>query len=175
MIAFVDIETGGFSKEKNAICSIGIVIVDDNLNIIDKYYAVIKPYLRECGTELCSYKDDAMAVNGLTMEEIEGYFSSKIDDVMEFIPYFINNCTHIAGHNLRLFDLPWLNYLMKRFTGADLNHLSVIDTKELSRSKGHFSNDLASLCAYYNISIKNHHNSLADAIASYELYKKLKL
>lgn len=34
MKAIIDIETGGFSITKNGVCEIGMLVIDDNLNVV---------------------------------------------------------------------------------------------------------------------------------------------
>jgi len=75
MKAVIDIETGGFSKEKNGICEIGIIAVDENNIETGSLNVLINPYTRplefqEEPNQLVSYKDDAMAVHGITLDEL---------------------------------------------------------------------------------------------------------
>lgn len=175
MIAFIDIETGGFSKEKNALCEIGLVITDNDLNIVHEWQTYIKPYTRLDTLELCSYKDDAMAVNGITMEQLQSGM-----DISSAITYLyaqlfgIYQLTHIAGHNINQFDLPVLEYLHKIYLYPNMViECDSIDTLELSRKHLSGSHSLDDICASLGIH-KEGHTALGDAKASLELYKYLK-
>ncbi len=78
MIAFIDIETGGFSIEKNGVCEIFTVVIPETPDMTNiDYHCLIKPYKRPNSDELVSYKNDAMAVNGIKVEECKTVRCSK--------------------------------------------------------------------------------------------------
>lgn len=170
MIAFIDIETGGFSKEKNALCEIAVVITDGT-NIVTEFSTCISTYNRENG-EPVSYKDDAMAVNGITMQEIE-----KGTDIQNSFTQIIAGLQYhsvhtVAGHGITSFDLPWLNYLMMRFNQFNFVGYNVIDTLIMCRNAYTGSHKLEDACIRYGIEQGNH-RALNDARASFELWKVL--
>lgn len=39
----VDVETGGFSREKNPLLEVGILMVDEHLNIVDHFHTYVRP------------------------------------------------------------------------------------------------------------------------------------
>lgn len=168
MIAFLDIETSGWSKEKNALCEIGLIITDGT-EIITEYSTCIKPYLRPDG-ELVSYKDDAMVIHGITMQEIENGLTieAALHTVKTLL--FAHGVNTVAGHGIKSFDLSWLNYLMMRFSDFDFMGYNVIDTLSIARERNNGSCKLEDLCTEYGIPSGNH-RALADAKASFELYK----
>lgn len=170
MIAFIDIEVSGWNKEKNALCEIAVVITDNN-TIIHEWSALIKPYNRENG-EPVSYKDDAMAVHGITMEELENGLPIEVA-IGGVIDLFCNfEVTTIAGHGITSFDLPWLNYLTNRFCGMQLT-AEVIDTLLMCRNYYKGSHTLSDACARFGIT-QGTHRALSDAKASFELWKCLR-
>lgn len=174
MIAFIDIETGGFSKEKNALCEIGLVITDNDLNIVQEWQTYIKPYTRLDPLELCSYKDDAMAVNGITMEQLES--GIKVRDALTtlYLQIHATGVSKLVGHNIRAFDIPWLKYLYQRFFLTEVFiDIEIDDTLELSRKHLSGSHSLDDICASLGIH-KEGHTALGDAKASLELYKHLR-
>ena len=73
-----DIESGGFNKDKNALCELGAIVVNADNEIIDKIQYYVKPYRREMSEELVSYKPDAMVVNGITEQQIAEGASSRV-------------------------------------------------------------------------------------------------
>lgn len=172
MIAFLDIETGGFNKEKHAICEIGIVIVDENLVIIDEFQSLVLPYKTESGN-MVEYDPKAMQVHRITQDKLielgESIFKVLDDIDVLFYHYDIDT---IAGHNINKFDLPWMNYLKYRFTGYDYEVDYIIDTLEISKQKLKGSHKLEDLCDRFGIQ-KGNHRALSDAKASLELYKHL--
>lgn len=175
--AIVDLETGGLSITKNGVCEIAMLIIDDSMNIVKELNLLIKPYTREEGSsELVSYKDDAMAVNKISMEEILS--GEDVKDVMFKVSNVIinYNVTSIIGHNIKAFDFPRLDYLLKRFQDISFAELFLEDTLEMSRDKLNLkSNSLESVCEFFGIINPDSHRALGDCYATLEIYKKLKL
>ena len=58
----VDVETGGFSKEKNPLLEVGALVVDEHLDIVDSFHTYVFPDLRlkvEAGAaEVNGYKPE---------------------------------------------------------------------------------------------------------------------
>lgn len=170
----MDIETGGFSKEKNALCSVGALIVDQNLTVVDELYLLVGPHSRRGENEPASYKPDAMVVNGLTEEQLrkDGVSVGVVMGMLEglFRKYEI---LAFIGHNAKMFDIPWLTEYMLRFgNGYKFNY--VIDTLEMSRKRWTLPNyDLSRICQHLGIQNDNAHNALSDCRATLELYRRL--
>lgn len=175
MIAFLDIETGGFSKTKNGVCEIAVIAVDNDLNITDTYHVFIKPYYRENSTELVSYKKDAMKVNGLLVEflEKEGtYIRHAMQDLVAFLTK--NNIITLIGHNSKAFDVPRVEYLLSRFANASVRNLNQKDTMLMAKRRLNLKScKLGDLCKHFGIINKQEHSALEDTKATIELYKKL--
>ena len=88
MIGFIDIETGGYSITKNGVCEIAMIVVDEESNkIVDSIEFFIKPYKREDSEELVYYKEDAMLVNGIMLQQLES--GLNVTDAMEMLYMFI--------------------------------------------------------------------------------------
>lgn len=177
MKGFLDTETGGYSITKNGICEIALVAVDHDLNYIDTFHCLIKPYRRADDTdELVSYKDDAMAVNGLTVEKLID-FGIDVEVAAEQLYNFIikHGIIEIIGHNSKVFDIPRIKYLLQRFMSIDLTPLiNEDDTMLIAKQKLSLpSYKLESLCAHFGIVITDQHTANGDALATLELYKKL--
>lgn len=177
MKGFLDIETGGFSITKNGICEIALVAVNHQNEIFATFHALIKPYTREDGSEeLVSYKDDAMAINGLTIEKLieEGI---DVEIVAEQLYNFIieNEIIEIIGHNSKVFDVPRIKYLLQRFMSVDLTPLiNEDDTMLIAKQKLNLSSyKLGDLCHHFGIINTDSHTAKGDATATFELYKKL--
>ena len=174
MIAIIDLETSGFSITKNAICEIGVVIADLEYNTLEAINWIIKPYLRPDSDELCSYKEDAMQIHGISMEEIEK--GHNITEVLIKLSELFrdHNVTTLAGHNLKCFDLPRLNHVFERFSNVGLNHLEIIDTLEFSRNRLKIkSHKLCDLCTYFGIVHNDSHRALGDCYGTLEVLKRL--
>lgn len=173
-----DIESGGFEKTKNALCELGAIVVNSNNEIIDKLQFYVKPYRREMSEELHSYKPDAMAVNGITEQQIaEGKLIELV--LLRFCELIVRyDVKVIIGHNSDFFDVKWISYLLGRFTPFQekFDQIRKIDTMKLAQAKVSCkapNHKLGTLCAYYGIEITNAHTAIGDCTATLELYKKL--
>ena len=174
-VAIIDIETGGFSISKNGVCEIAVMAFTPTFEVLEEYQSYIKPYQRELGSdELVSYKEDSMAVNGITMDQLEN--GNDVDCVIiEFFQFLERNkVSTIIAHN-KAFDIPRLNYLGKRFAAMDLDHLEQLCTLELSKCHAHglANHKLETMCKYFGIVNEQAHSALGDVKATFELYKKL--
>lgn len=177
MKGFLDTETGGFSITKNGICEIAIVAVDRDLNYLDTFHCLIKPYTRaDDSDELVSYKDDAMAVNGITVEKLID-FGVEVEVAVEEMYNFIikHGIVEIIGHNSKVFDVPRIKYLLERFMSIDLSLLiNEDDTMKIAKERLNLpSYKLGCLCDHFGIVNINAHSAIGDALATLELYKKL--
>lgn len=176
MKGILDIETSGFSITKNGVCEIALIAVNDKLEVVDTFHTYIKPYQRDEGDELVSYKDDSMAVNGLTVEKLiaEGV---NVVDVMFNLKYFIeqHNIQTIIGHNSNAFDLPRIEYLFNRFLiDFNVTDLRRVDTMKVLKDRIVLpSYSLGEVCKFFDIVIENQHTAVGDALATLELYRKL--
>ena len=72
-IMVFDLETGGFSKDKNPIIEFAGIVLDSELSEIDRLEFVILPYNPEL-----EYTAGALKANGFTMGEIEKRGGSKV-------------------------------------------------------------------------------------------------
>lgn len=175
MKAFLDIETGGFSITKNGVCEIALIVVDENLNPKDTFNCLIKPYPREDSEELVSYKDDAMAVNGIVVSDLETV-GLDVNNAMLILESFIkqHHIKTIIGHNIKAFDIPRVDYLLNRFGSGKMNDIEFIDTLQLAKQKLNLtSNSLENLCVHFGITNEKQHSAKSDVLATIELYKKI--
>ena len=153
----LDTETTGFSAYYDEVIEIGILRVRNNV-IVDQYSQLIHPEyeIDEFITEL----------TGITNEMVTGMpsiFDVK-DDVLNFIGTDV-----IVGHNTS-FDIRFLNF------GFDMSIPSqYMDTMQFARKlypelEHH---RLIDSCKYLNLS-NSAHRSIADCIATKELYDTIK-
>jgi len=174
---FIDIETGGFSIDKNGVCEIAIVAVDAAMNVVDEYHHLIKPYTRPCGIELVSYKDDAMAINGLTVEKLmdEGV---PVEFAMASLHDFVvtHKIQQLIGHNIAIFDMPRINYLTGRFGNAEtfvgipLECTLKMARNQMPSAVSHKQEDLLKALGIPNPAS---HTALGDCYGNISLWKHL--
>lgn len=176
MKGFLDIETGGFSVSKNGVCEIALIAVDKDNNFVDEFNVLIKPYTRADDTdELVSYKDDAMAVNGLTEQQLIEQGIDVVEAMNLFVEFCMkHNIQTIIGHCSNTFDIPRVEHLLQRFTQYSLDEYRKLDTIILAKDKIQLTSyKLIDLCTHFGIVNKNPHRASGDAFATFELYKSL--
>lgn len=173
MKGILDIETGGFSITKNGVCEIALLAVNHNNEIVGTFHRLIKPYTREAGSdELVSYKEDAMAINGHTVERLieEGV---EVDEAMLDLKNFILSygIEIIIGHNSNAFDVPRVDYLLNRFANFGISLLQKQDTMLMAKEKHRLpSYKLEALCEHFGIVNTDSHTALGDTKATLELF-----
>lgn len=153
----LDTETTGLSAYYDEIIEIGILRVRNN-EIVDQYSQLIKPK---------SLIDPFItSLTGITNEMVEGM--PKISDVKNEVLTFIGDDI-IVGHNTS-FDMRFLNEVFKQ----PVNNY-YMDTMQFARKvypelKHHRLSDLTEYLGLHN----NEHRSIADCIATKELYDSIK-
>lgn len=170
MHAVIDVETGGFSKQKNGLCEVAVIIIDQNYKELERFSSSIRPYFRPDSDELVSYKPDAMAVNGIKLEDLED--APEAQEVAENIEYLLtkHNVNSIIAHNAKSMDKPWVEYFLARF-GTGFKFDEVICTLQLARDKKLPlpDNRLETLCSHFGIKNTDEHRALSDAQVTLEL------
>jgi DNA polymerase-3 subunit epsilon len=171
-LAFIDIETTGFDIERQEIVEIGCVVVRQEngiaQEIIDEFEIKIKPQrLNEADPE-------ALAINGYN--EAAWMFALDLAQAMELFSQKTKECIMVA-HNIA-FDY---SFIAKAFavTGVD-NKMFYAKMDTISYAYAKLANNpeitrysLGALCDHYGITNERAHTALADARATYEMYKKL--
>lgn len=179
-LCVLDIETGGFSKQKNGIAEIAVMIITHAGTVVATRSWLIRPYprpveLQETPGQLVSYKPDAMAVNGLTIErlEVEGEAAELVAQTIERI-LTDHGIDTLIGHNLKTFDKPWVEFFFERF-GTGMKIPNVLDTMSIAREnhKGLGAYDLQSLCKHFNIETTDQHRAGGDTEATRQLFLAL--
>ena len=159
-VVVFDIETTGFSQNRDRIIEIGAVKIIDG-QIVDKYSTFINPeipipYEIE---KLTSINDD-MVIN-----------APKIEEVLPEFFKFTEGCSLVA-HNAS-FDVGFINKNAERmglktdFTVIDTVGLSRILLPDLNKYK------LNLVAKALGVSLENHHRAVDDAGATAEIYCKL--
>lgn len=153
-----DTETGGFSPTQDALASIAVVTLDEQLNEISRYYTLIIEPDKNLG-------QDALNVNGLTIEQIlkEG---KPIENVLNELHELLDGSDNIlVAHNIS-FDASFLN-------ARKFNITHGVDTMLLSRQvfRGQPAK-LSSVAMRFGIEVKDAHNSLGDVLMTCDILRK---
>jgi len=171
-LAFVDVETTGFSPEKNEIIEIACVIVKQNDgalgDIVEEFEFKIRPERIE------DADPGALAVNGYN--EADWLFAVSLEQAMATFAEKTKDCIFVA-HNVA-FD--W-SFVAKAFATTNVENkmfYAKIDTisyalAKLGKDPEVTRYSLASLCERFGITNDKAHTALADTRATVEVYRKL--
>ena len=174
-LAFVDIETTGLDADMHEIISIGCVLVAQDwsgetpsFEVLDKFELKVKPEHIETADKtslkICGY-DEADWVFAYSLPEALKIFAKKTEDAI------------MVGHNL-FFDDKFIDRSFKKTGIENKMHYHKLDTISIAFAKLHGREDidkfsLRQLCMHFKIENRAAHTALADAEATFELYKKL--
>lgn len=154
-IAVIDIETP--NRNNDAICSIGIVLIEKGV-IIDKIYYLINPET--------NFDEMNIQIHGITEKDVIN--SPTFPEVWEKIKNYFSGYL-LAGHNFT-FDLSCIKKALKKYNIETVTAY-YIDTLTISRKSivDIENHQLSTLCDYFGTNLKNHHNALADSYATAEI------
>src|SRR3989344_1605182 len=183
IINFVDTETTGLDWRRHEIISVGVVIAREReleMELLDEFEVKIKPEHLDIADPIAfkinKYTSEAWQ-DGVSKKEAGNVLWQKLYTPAEGNYGAIINGVVVGGHNVH-FDLL---FIAKLFADSDKTFYPrhLIDTYMLSKrlfKRNNISLDsyaLGSLCNYFDIENKNAHTALADARASFKLYKRL--
>ncbi len=169
---WIDTETTGFSPEKNDVVQCAMLLEIDGV-IAGEYMFRMQPHSFE------HVKEEALAVNGLTIEELQGYLEPNIVQlhISNVIDMFFasRRAKEIAGYNIG-FDIRMLKEFFKKcgdapFFEQEYNCTDVMSIIK-SRGLGLENNKLETVCAHFGIEYAKH-TALGDIKATRELYRRL--
>lgn len=165
----IDFETSGFCPIRNDIISMGLIVLDDKLKVIDTIYLKFKPDLYKGMTE----ENVATHVHGFTLSEML-FFPERRKSLIELLHFLkkykcpSNSTRPLFYHALKGFDylfLEWafrkedLVYTMWKVFDFPTSHSTVL----LARSLGYEGNKLDQWASRMSEDF-NHHNALDDAM-----------
>ena len=166
--AFIDIETTGLNLLEHEIIEIGCVCSTENLEMIEEFEIKIKPERIENADRA------ALKVNHYNEKDWAGAVDLK--EAMKIFSEKVKDCI-MVGHNVA-FDSGFLEYAFNKMKLPNPMHYHKLDSVSVAWAKLHREPDLEhfslrELCLRFGIENERAHTALADARATYELYKKL--
>lgn len=157
---YISIDIENPNARGNSICSIGIIVVNNN-EVVDEKYSLINP-------------EDRFDINN---SNITGLNYADVKDAPTFKEYWKNikellENNIIIGHNIT-YDLTVIAKALERYD-IEVPIFNYYCTLNLSRSFiSTNSYSLDNLCDLLNINLENHHNALEDAKASQRIFEYL--
>jgi DNA polymerase-3 subunit alpha (Gram-positive type) len=163
-----DLETTGLKP-----CSWGRIIeiaavklnIDNKNNtfeICDEFHSLVNPAMK--------VPKKISKITGITTEMIKD--KESIYEVLPRFVDFIEEGSLLSGHNIKAFDIPFLDAAVDKFKFNRPDYKSkidqIVDTLYLSREKlpNLENHKLKTIADYFSISIDNHHRAIDDARAN---------
>lgn len=175
-LAFIDVETTGFDPVANEMIEIGGLIARQipvpgrgpKLEIIDEFEFKIKPERLETANP------EALRINGYN--DADWLFAPSLAEVMKQIQEKTAGCI-IVGQNVG-FDWNFVNESFKKCGLENKMHYHKIDLIPMAFAKNYHDENLKyfnleGLAKHYGVENTKAHTALADARATFEIYKKV--
>lgn len=179
-ILFFDLETTGLSSAKDSIIEIAAVVIDQNYNIVDTFQSFINP-----GKPI-SYM--ITKITGIDNNTVKHARSENVV-LNEFMRFVQKHKPHaVAGHNIKRFDLKWIETKTNYYSIPNQLLIDVIDTLEYATklfkdgvmenyfamtAKGNISFKLEHLVKYFGLTEQTH-RAIDDVMQNIVVYKHLK-
>ena len=179
-IVFFDIETTGFSRVEDSILEVAAIVIDENYNIVDQYDAFINP-----GRPI-PYKITQLTGINDSMVRTARSENVVLNEFMAWVKKY--NPDYVAGHNIKKFDLNWMEEKTAKYNISNSLRLNTIDTLEqvtklykdgvlknytATTEKGNTSFKMEHLVRYFNLSEQTH-RAIDDVMQNIIIYKNLK-
>lgn len=173
-----DVETSGRSRWHHDVVSLGSVILDENLNVVDRFYGECSPWNPD------TFDYDTVEIHGLSLAYLMNQQSSY-DLCVEWM-YFLNHYRvkekivymPFIYHALNRFDFHFVyNMFLKNdlnFSFQKLFHREhSFSTIKMAREIGITNNGLDVWASDRVMEPFDHHNSLSDALLTGKVFKWL--
>ncbi|NCU26219.1 3'-5' exonuclease, partial [Candidatus Nomurabacteria bacterium] len=111
----LDCETGGFSADKHALTEIGFVIINKDLEEVERHSFLIKPY-----DPKLEYSPQALKVTGLSMDILNSKgldaraVAESVQEIFSRNSKGVKEKLVLVGHNFQ-FDYWFMDAFFKRF------------------------------------------------------------
>lgn len=175
MFIVADFETSGRSPWHHDIISAGLCVLNDDLEIIDKFYDVCCPW------NVRAFDHETTAIHGFTLEELKRCQSSLSMNykIMNFLNPYRNKerieYVPFVQHSQNNFDYKFFhNFFLKnelQFSFYKMFHRDLaLSTITIGRELMFERNNLKIWCERIGHEF-NHHNALSDAIACAKIFR----
>jgi DNA polymerase-3 subunit epsilon len=156
--AVVDVETSGLRADRHRVLQVGVVVVDAQGNVVDRWSSLVRPRHRWW------YRVGPVHVHGIRRRDVRT--APPAGDVLRRLAVMLEG-TQFVAHNAG-FDVAFLRRAAAR-EGLTLSLGEPLCTLRLSRQldpQRQLSHRLGDVAARYGIALVHPHDALADAEAT---------
>jgi DNA polymerase III epsilon subunit family exonuclease len=156
--AVVDVETSGLSIRRDRVLQVGVVVVDRQGVVLDRWASLVRPRRR------VFHRVGPTRLHGIRRRDVR--HAPLLADVMTQLASRLDGAVFVA-HNAE-FDLAFLQKAAAE-VGTTLPTTDTLCTLQLSRQldpQRQHSHRLAALCDRYDVTLVRPHDALADADAT---------
>ena len=156
--AVVDVETSGLSVRRDRVLQVGVVVVDGDGLVLDRWASLVKPRHR------WFFRVGPTSLHGIHRRDVRS--APPAPEVYAELARRMQGARFVA-HNAA-FDVAFLRAASQR-AGVDLPLDEPLCTLKMSRALDpdrQLSHRLGDLCARYDIELVRPHDALADADAT---------
>jgi DNA polymerase-3 subunit epsilon len=155
-VTVVDVETSGLSERRNRILQIGVVVVEPDGTVVDKWSTLVKlrwPWQRVGPTH----------IHGIKRSMLRG--APPVDEALQELGLRLDGAVFTA-HNAS-FDAGFIVNAAQSDSGFDLGpRLCTLRMSRRLDPDRQLSHRLADVAERYDVALLNPHNALADAEAT---------
>lgn len=175
---FIDTETGGTIPEKHSLLSVGCVIWDKNIGIIDErefFIAHNRFIVTKKAQEINKFNRKEHMKKAEQPQEV-------IDSILNFLyKYFDENMAiPVIGHNIQ-FDINFLKAFFRKnnrsfnqyFSHRSIDTYSVFKTLVLAGIIEANIDSSSEAFKYFGIKVDNRHSAIGDCFATVQLFEAL--
>lgn len=156
--AVVDVETSGLSVRRHHVLQIGVVLLDDQYEVIHRWSSLVGPRLRWW------FRVGPKRIHGLRRRDVRRAPNGA--EVLRSLATLTAGTT-IVAHNAA-FDTAFLSKAARRY-GVELPLTTPLCTLTISRKldpQRQLSHRLGDLCTRYDVPLVRAHDALSDAEAT---------
>lgn len=178
-IIFFDLETTGLVAAKESILEVAAMCIDENFNILDSYSSFINP-----GRPIPYFISN---LTGITDSTVRNSRSEGIvmNDFMNWV--HAQGATTIAGHNIKRFDIKWIEEKTHKYGIKNTLPTNALDTLDYANAlykdgvlseytattpTGRMSFKLEHLISYFDLDTQTH-RAIDDVRQNVIVYKRL--
>ncbi len=163
--AVVDVETTGFSPDRERIVEVGVVVLDADGVEVGSFSTLIDPG-RPPGPTFVHGISPAMLEGAPTFDAIHAYLADQLSGRV------------VVGHNVDGFDLAFLRAECIRYGGPTLAPCHVLSVDTLAVAQRHLGLKgkarLVDCCTHFGLTWDDHHSALGDARVTAALFRSMR-